>query len=571
MQGMLTKELVLNAAVFPHWVVTTDKTSGEYFWYQRDTRYGKASAIKTGKEFRLVNAYTGDDTHAFDHQALADALNIALEKTAFGKSIDPQDLPLSNITINLYPLQVHFQAANKQWRFEAENNICLETETPIMSDDLSSPDGKKSVFIRGHNLWIRDQQTGEEQALTNDGSVDNCYGSAPLSANIQALWSPDSQRIFTHQLDLQRVTTRALIDHVPQDGSLRPKLVEHKMAYAGDDHVETYRLVAIDVSRGKVQAAKYEPLPFFCMGQGFFTEEKLGWWASDSQRAFFVEVTRGAKTVRVVEFDIQTGKTRVLLTEASDTRVKLSHSILESPVFLPLPESNELIWLSERTGWAHLYLFDLNSGQLKHALTEGQWLVRKILHVDAKRREILIQTAGRDHSISPYYRDICRLNIDSAELTPLLAENYDCSVYGPDDRQVGARAGFGIDSAGVNGLSPRGDYIVTTYSRVDTAPVSILIDRQGREILTLETADVSNLPEGWQWPEPVKLKGADGQTDIYGVVYRPPNGLYLLKALLTNSIPLSIFPVAILISLGCPKGHLSMAPVLMRPTCTPRP
>ncbi|MDB9953559.1 S9 family peptidase [Porticoccaceae bacterium] len=540
MQGMLTKELVMNAAVFPHWLVNTDKTSEEYFWYQRDTRYGeassakagKASVTKTGKEFRLVNANTGDNTPAFDHNALADALNIVLEKTTVEQEgVDPQDLPLSNVTINLSPLQVHFQAANKQWVFNAEKNLCTEVDVLPISDGLSSPDGKKSVFIRDHNLWIRDHRSGEEQALTNDGSVDNGYGSAPMSANIQALWSPDSQRVFTHQLNLQQVTTRTLIDHVPEDGSLRPKLVEHKMAYAGDDHVETYRLVAIDVSTGKVQAANYEPIPFFCMGQGFFTEEKLGWWANDGQRAFFVDVSRGAKTVRVVEFDTQTGKTRVLLTEASDTRVKLSHSILESLVFLPLPESNELIWLSERTGWAHLYLYDLNSGQLKHALTGGkplanenkEWLVRKILHVDTKRREILIQTAGRDHSISPYYRDICCLNIDSAELTPLLSENYDYVVYGPDDRQVGTRASFGIDNADVNGLSPSGDYIVTTYSRVDTAPVSVLIDRQGREILTLETADVSNLPEGWQWPEPVKLKGADGKTDIYGVVYRPPN------------------------------------------------
>ena len=53
-------------------------------------------------------------------------------------------------------------------------------------------------------------------------------------------------------------------------------------------------------------------------------------------------------------------------------------------------------------------------------------------------------------------------------------------------------------------------------------PVSVLVDRDGREILTLETADVSGLPDDWQWPEAVKLKAADNETDIYGVVFRPP-------------------------------------------------
>ena len=517
MKGMLTPELVRNAAVFPHWINDSNEVDDEFFWYQRDIRLDKTPAEKTGKQFRLVNASTGDNTLAFDHQALADALAVAIKK-----SVDPDKLPLSNITINLRPLQVRFQAWSKHWLFEADINICTEIEPLTGSDGLASPDGKKSAFLRDHNLWIRDQLTGEEKALTDDGAVDNTYASAPLSASIQVLWSPDSQQLFTHQLDLRQVTTRVLINHVPQDGSLRPQLVEQKMAYAGDEQVETYRLLAIDVTTGKIQTADYAPLTLLCMGEGFFTEEKLAWWAGDSQRAFFVDVARGAKAVRVVEFKPQTGATRVLFEETADTFIKLSHSIMERPVFLPLPESDELIWFSERSGWAHLYLYDLNSGQLKHALTEGQWLVRKILHFDSKRRELLIQTAGRDNTISPYYRDICRLNIDTAEFTPLVSGNHDYIVYGPHDRPVGARAAFGIDSADVNGLSLSGDYIVTTCSRVDTAPVSILIDRQGKEIATLETADVSGLPESWHWPEPVNVKAADGQTDIHGVIYRPP-------------------------------------------------
>ena len=527
MQGMMTTKLVKNTAVFPHWIASTDTTDDECFWYRRDT--------VQGKDFRLVNAHTGDNTPAFDHQALA----VALTK-ASGETINPRDLPLTTISIDLSLSQLRFQSGGQSWLYDIDNNVCTEMDPLTMGDALISPDGKKTIFVRDYNLWIRDLLTGKEQALTQDGTADNAYGHAPWSLKIQGLWSPDSQRFFTHQLDLRQVTNRILVDHIPEHGtpdknSLRPTLLEQKMAYPCDEHVESYRFIAIEVNTEKVQEANYDLVPFFCMGEGFFTEEKLGWWASDSQRAFFVDVARGAKTVRVVEFNTQTGATRVLFEESSDTFVKISHSTLEFPVFRPIPESDELIWLSERSGWAHLYLYDLKTGQLKRALTgvdapangsnkeSNEWLVRNILHVDAKRREILIQTAGKDPSINPYYRDICRLDIDSAQLTPLVSGNYDYVVYDPSDRQIGTRAAFGIDSIDVSGLSPSGNYIVTTYSRVDTAPVSVLIDRQGREILTLETADVSALPQGWQWPEPVKVKAADGQTDIYGVVYRPPN------------------------------------------------
>ena len=59
-------------------------------------------------------------------------------------------------------------------------------------------------------------------------------------------------------------------------------------------------------------------------------------------------------------------------------------------------------------------------------------------------------------------------------------------------------------------------------SRADVAPVSLLLDRQGQTILTLETADLSDMPEGWQWPEPVMTKAADGETDLHTIIYHPP-------------------------------------------------
>ena len=110
---------------------------------------------------------------------------------------------------------------------------------------------------------------------------------------------------------------------------------------------------------------------------------------------------------------------------------------------MPLPESNELIWWSERSGWGHLYLYDLNTGKLKHPITGGEssadggeWLVRDILHYDTTRRELLLQTTARDPNINPYYRDICKINIDSCLLTPLVAGNFDHHVSNKNNFSV---------------------------------------------------------------------------------------------------------------------------------------
>ena len=505
MKGVLSNSIVMNDAVFPHWI-----EGSHSFWYQRETR--------NGKQFRLVDADEASNMPAFDHQALANALqNVA------GYAVNHQDLTVTDVAIALSPLKVYFKALNRCWLFDDQN---LQEVNSVSDKLLRSLDGSKAIFVHEYNIWVRDEASGIEKDLTKDGVVDYCYARSQVDSNkIQALWSPDSKCILTVQLDTREIASRPFVQYVPQDGSLHPEFTQTKLAYPGDKHVETYRLVSIDVNSGHVQEANYNPITVSLYGEeafGFFDGKPLGWWLPDSRHAVFVDLARGAKTVRVIEFDTHTGNTRMLFEETADTFVRLCHSNSDIPLFLPLPESAELIWFSERTGWGHLYLYDLNTGELKNPITEGEWLVREVLHYDARRREMLIQTAGRDQDISPYYRDICKVNIDTGIITQLAFGNFEYLVYQPHTFTVCYRNLLRVDQGGVSGVSPCGEYIVTTRSRVDMAPVSVLIDREGVEILTLEDAEVSGLPSDWHWPEPVKVKSADGKTGIYGVVYRPP-------------------------------------------------
>jgi hypothetical protein len=161
-------------------------------------------------------------------------------------------------------------------------------------------------------------------------------------------------------------------------------------------------------------------------------------------------------------------------------------------------------------------LYDLKTGQLKNTITSGEWLVRKVLQFDTERRELWIQTAGRVKGRSPYLQDICRVNIDSGELTTVVSTDHE---YFTLDQKSKMSV---LDKTSLS-VSTTGRYVVTTRSRVDEVPVSLLLDSLGRELLVLETADTSALPSHWQWPEPVKTRAADGKSDIYGIVYRPSN------------------------------------------------
>ena len=536
MQGYWAGNIVPNSTIYPTWIEGTD-----CFWYQRDIESDQihltdcSHIFKWGKEYRIVNAKTISNIPAFDHRWLATALAKAVNKKVYESF-----LPITNVAMQLDSFdqvkEIRFTAFDKDWVFELHSKVLTETtKTYTSHESLLSPNGKLAIFTENHNLWLQDLVTGEKRPLTNDGEALNCYAAvgnawgqeADTFSGIQARWSPDSQRILTVQRDSRQVLTLPVVEHVPRDGSLRPKVRHIRMAMQGDDHVPEYRLVSIEIETGRTQPANYRHLPIVRNSYGFFTSN-LAWWGSDSVHAYFVDLQRDYKKCRVVEFNVRDGATRILFEETTETHISLMIEADEFPTIVPLIETNELIWFSERSGWAHLYLYDLDSGALKRSLTSGDWVVRNILFVNAKCREIFVQTMGRVPDFDPYYRDVVKINLDTSELTTLASGDYDfasVSALHHDHDTLLAKIVGRRDISAARGISYSGDFAVVTRSRADKAPVNLLFDRNGQEILVIERAELSalyaSLSDQWRWPEPVKLLAADNKTDIYGLLYRP--------------------------------------------------
>ena len=228
-----------NTTLLPVWIGDTDS-----FWYERQ--------FKTGREYRLVDAKKGTNEVAFDHAHFAKSL-----ASVSGEAVNAEHLPISSVKISEGNNGMEFVAFDKRWLFE--NNTVTEvitasadTKKSVMGDlaasSLISPDGKRTVFTRDYNLWLKDLNSGEEKALTQDGEEFYDYavgGSAwgfPMTYDIQARWSPDSSRIFTLQKDRRQVKEMPIMQYVPQDGSVRPQVDNYRIALPGDEHVEEYRL-----------------------------------------------------------------------------------------------------------------------------------------------------------------------------------------------------------------------------------------------------------------------------------------------------------------------------------------
>ena len=118
------------------------------------------------------------------------------------------------------------------------------------------------------------------------------------------------------------------------------------------------------------------------------------------------------------------------------------------------------------------------------------------------RDEVYFLANGKEKGENPYYEHLYRVNLDGSGLRQLSPGDYFHQVQMDDDAR----------------------FFVCNYSRVNTIPATDLYDRNGNKVMELERSDFSQLlAAGYRFPEPFKVKAADGVTDLYGVMYKPFN------------------------------------------------
>jgi dipeptidyl aminopeptidase/acylaminoacyl peptidase len=351
---------------------------------------------------------------------------------------------------------------------------------PLEVAGTPSPDGRRTVFVRRHNVELRDLRTGDERALTTDGDADDPYQG-------DVLWSPDSKRFVVVRRARAEEHRVHAVESSPR-GRVQPKLHSWNYLKPGD-RIARPRPCLFDAEAGERMEV---PDGLF---RNPWSISRLRWDA-DGRRFTFLYNERGHRVLRVVAVDAETGAARALIEETPETFVDYS----QKTFYRHLEDAGEIIWMSERDGWNHLYLFDARTGRLKNRITRGEWVVRGVDRVDAERREVWFRAMGIRENQDPYHVHYARVGLDGTGLTIL--------TRGDGTHEVE--------------FSPDRKYLVDTWSRVDLPPVCELRrSSDGRRICELERADWGALlAAGWRPPERFVAKGRDGVTDIHGVVHR---------------------------------------------------
>jgi dipeptidyl aminopeptidase/acylaminoacyl peptidase len=227
------------------------------------------------------------------------------------------------------------------------------------------------------------------------------------------------------------------------------------------------------------------------------TFNDVDWNPNDDELAF-VSTSRDHKIEKFRIADANTGAVREVFEETVPTQYESGQGAIN---WRYLPNTNEIIWYSERDNWGHLYLYDSKTGKLKNQITKGDFVVTKLLKVDEKKRQLYFLADGKEAG-NPYFTHFYRIDFNGKNLTLLTPETGNHSVT----------------------LSPSEKYFIDSYSQPDVPAIIVLRDLNGKLISTLEKEDVSRLKAiGWQPPKQITVKANDGKTDLYGLMFTPTN------------------------------------------------
>ena len=349
--------------------------------------------------------------------------------------------------------------------------------------DGRSPEKKWSVGVRADNLVLISTD-GETTQLTTNGTAENSYR-GPV------VWAPDSQHcvaLFVHEVPIRQVN---IVESSPSD-QLQPKLLQFNYQKPGDP-LPQVQPVLIDVA-----AKTAIVIPNELFSNAFTPDGGLDIrWSPRGDEFYFNYNQRGHQLYRILAVNATNGVVRTVVEERSKTFIDYETKTWRDW----LDDSGELLWMSERDGWAHLYLYDVATGTVKNQVTHGDWVVRQVLKVDPAKRQVWFLASGVRSGEDPYHHQLCRVNFDGSGFVQLTQGDGDNSVE----------------------FSPDGNYFIARWSRVDQPTVTELRrSDDGKLICELERGDDAQLLKtGWSVPERFVAKGRDGQTDIYGVIIKP--------------------------------------------------
>jgi dipeptidyl-peptidase 4 len=352
-----------------------------------------------------------------------------------------------------------------------------------LADPKISPDGRNVSFVRDHNVWLVNLADGKERAVTQGGTEQIRKGELdwvyPEELDIKTAywWSPDSSAIAYLEMDERKVSQYPLVDFSSPSGEAE---MERYPAAGGANPV--VRVIVASLNGGEPRA----------MDIGAETDIYIPRvnWLPDSKQLAIQRLNRTQTKLDLLIADAPTGTTRLALGENDPNWINVSDDLYF------LKDGKRFLWSSERSGYRHLYLHDLEGKQLAQ-LTKGEWEVSAVDSIDETKGLVYFAAAEK----SPLERHLYRVSLDGTGFERLT-------------KDAGTHAAV---------FAPNATAFYDTYSNAATPQRQDLYQADGSHIATINENKVAELASYHLSPtEFITVKSRDG-AQLNASIIRPPD------------------------------------------------
>lgn len=521
-------QMVFSTTITPNWFRDSDK-----LWYRWQTPQGTS--------YYIVDPATGAKEEVFDMEKLAMKVTEIVREPFDARHLPIKGLKLKDDKYFVFDIESKQEVPDTTVKADSTGagkkpkmtSKVYHFRYDLASREVSeykpeakkypswvsvSPDGQTGIFVRNRNLFKIDAEnmakaakdekdsTIVEHRITSDGIKDFGYGSDIYTGDTDAdttkrkqpsgiVWSPDSKHFANIKYDMRRIKDLWVINSLSMP---RPTIETYKYQMPGEPgpKEELYVFSVGDGTSRKyhINAFKDQQIDFFSEPRkqaDAYKDYHSRAWLGDDESFWVSRTSRDLHKMDICRIDIASDSTRTVISERMNTYIEGRPLVL-------IAKGKQIIQWSERNGWANLYLYD-SDGRLVRNLTEGAYHVEDILAVNEKEGYVLFSACGVDKAENPYQMHTFRVSLSGGEIKQLDMEDMDITASASED----------------------GRYFIANCSRVDFAPQSFIVDRNGKRSL-LEDADLSLLyAAGYKMPERFRVKAADGVTDLYGAIYKP--------------------------------------------------
>jgi dipeptidyl-peptidase 4 len=315
----------------------------------------------------------------------------------------------------------------------------LPKHNKIMSATFN-PAATQVAYVSDNNIYLYDLTTNQETQVTTDGAINsiiNGQGDWVYEEELVLVrafeWSNDGKKIAFVRFDETEVPK---FEMAMFKGGLYPKDYEFKYPKVGEKNA-TVTAHVYDVASKKLDKVSglpdYEYIP------------RLKWTPTNELLVFTMNRLQNNLKINKVSTNLSVS---LLLEESAPCYLEINDHMQ----FL---SDGSFIWVSERSGFNHIYLHNSN-GSMKTQITNGNWDVTDVYGVDEKSKLIYFE---------------------SAEVSPMERHAYSISLDGKTKTQL-------TKNKGVNSVEfTKGfQYYIVTNSTIATAPSITLFDKKGKEV-----------------------------------------------------------------------------------------